>query len=228
MAHPAQEFVCVCVAETIIRPSFRAGTRVFQSHDVKLPVDIRSGLGNYHMVRENFIAPPIKPRMAVDFDKLNAQSLAADGIDVQLGDKTIEQLFKTYVKDKTDVEWTNEYNRRKALGETAQQLIDNPPFGREQRKVSKMTNFAEQAVDLDTKINRLGSSIKQGRDESKLDMANIAAEVARILGDIANLDAMTSAQLTAISAVINRLGLPKSPQTAGFTEYLQGDNIGSY
>ena len=103
-----------------------------------LPVDIQSGLGNYHMVRENFIAPPIKPRMAVDFDKLNAQSLAADGIKVQLGDKTIEQLFKTYVRDKTYVEWITEYNRRKAAGETAQQLIDNPLFEREQRKVSKM------------------------------------------------------------------------------------------
>ena len=207
--------------ETITRPSFRARTVIIKDYtDVKLPVDIRSGLGNYHMVREQFIAPPIKPRMAVDFDKLNAQSLAADGIKVQLGDKTIEQLFKTYIKDKTDVEWTTEYARRKAAGETAQQLRDNPPFGREQRKVSKMTNFAEQAVDLDTKINRLGSSIKQGRDESKLDLANIAVELTRIIGDIANLDAMTTAQLTTIKNIVDRLGIPKNYRTAGFTHRL--------
>ena len=130
--------------ETITRPAFRAGTVIIKDYtDVKLPTDIRSGLGNYTLIRENFVAPPLMPRVAVDFDKLNAQDLEAEGIKVQLGAKTIEQLFKTYVKDNTDVEWLNEYRRRRTAGETSQQLIDNPPFGREQRKVSKMTNFAE-------------------------------------------------------------------------------------
>jgi hypothetical protein len=204
--------------ETITRPAFRAGTVIIKDYtDVKLPTDIRRGLGNYTLIRENFVAPPLMPRVAVDFDKLNAQDLEAQGIKVQLGAKTIEQLFKTYVKDNTDVEWLNEYRRRRATGETSQQLIDNPPFGREQRKVSKITNFADQSVDLDTKLQRISSSVRQGRDETKVEMANIAAEVARILTNVGNLDTMTSAQLAAISAVINRMSLPKSPQTAGFT-----------
>lgn len=204
--------------ETITRPAFRAGTVIIKDYtDVKLPTDIRSGLGNYTLIRENFVAPPLMPRVAVDFDKLNAQDLEAQGIKVQLGAKTIEQLFKTYVKDKTDVEWLTEYNRRRTAGETTEQLRNNPPFGREQRKVSKITNFADQSVDLDTKLQRISSSVRQGRDETKVEMANIAAEVARILTDVGNLDAMTSTQLAAISAVINRMSLPKSPQTAGFT-----------
>lgn len=204
--------------ETITRPAFRAGTVIIKDYtDVQLPIDIRSGLGNYTLIRENFVAPPLMPRAAVDFDKLNAQDLEAQGIKVQLGERTIEQLFKTYVKDKTDVEWLNESNRRRTAGETPEQLRNNPPFGREQRKVSKITNFADQSVDLDTKLNRISSSVRQGRDETKVEMANIAAEVARILTDVGNLDAMTSTQLAAISAVINRMSLPKSPQTAGFT-----------
>ena len=175
--------------ETITRPAFRAGTVIIKDYtDVKLPTDIRSGLGNYTLIRENFVAPPLMPRVAVDFDKLNAQDLEAQGIKVQLGAKTIEQLFKTYVKDKTDVEWLTEYNRRRTAGETIEQLRNNPPFGREQRKVSKMTNFAEQSVDLDTKLQRISSSVRQGRDETKVEMANIAAEIARILTDVGNLD----------------------------------------
>ena len=207
--------------ETITRPAFRAGTVIIKDYtDVQLPTDIRSGLGNYHMIRENFIAPSLIPRTAVDFDKLNAQDLESQGIKVQLGEKTIEQLFKTYVKDKTDVEWLTEYNRRKTGGETAQQLLYNPPLGREQRKVSKMTNFAEQGVDLDTKLQRISSAVRQGRDESKVEMANIAAEMARILGDLTNFDNWTTAQLTTIKNTVDRLGIPKNYRTARFMHRL--------
>ena len=74
--------------ETITRPAFRAGTVIIKDYtDVQLPTDIRSGLGNYHMIRENFIAPSLIPRTAVDFDKLNAQDLESQGIKVQLGEK---------------------------------------------------------------------------------------------------------------------------------------------
>ena len=83
-----------------------------------------------------------------------------------------------------------------------------------------MTNFAEQAVDLDTKINRLGSSIRQGRDESKLDLADIAVEMTRILGDLTNFDNWTTAQLTTIKNIVDRLGIPKNYRTAGFTHRL--------
>ena len=52
-----------------------------------------------------------------------------------------------------------------------------------------------------------------------MELANIAVEVALILGNIANLDAMTTAQLT-IKNIVDRLGIPKNYRTAGFTHRL--------
>ena len=76
------------------RPSFLAGT-------VKNGVDVigsiknrREGNGNWELKRNNFLAPQIKGREMIDFEKLQAQDISEGGIKVQFGEEhRIEEVY---------------------------------------------------------------------------------------------------------------------------------------
>jgi hypothetical protein len=189
------------------RPAFRSGDRANVNNNVEMPKNKRSGDGNRNMVRNNFISPPIRGREELDFEKLQAQDISEGGIKVQLGDKTIEQLFKIQVPDPTDIEWINEYNRRIAANETPDDLAQMPPFGRPQRQVSQTKNFAQQGMQLNERVDMLSAAVLQGRTESKEDMGRVMASIANILGSVRDVEQLTSANFSSLRRVIASINI---------------------
>jgi hypothetical protein len=176
----------------INRPSFKSGSSVINKMNYVAPLEnVRLGVGNRNIVRNNFIAPPIRSREIIDFERLQAQDIEMGGIKVQFGDKTIEKLFKIQIDDKTDIAWVDERNRRLASGETETQINNNPPFGREQRKVNKMTNFGEQNLSLEDKIEQIAVAVKQGNSETIGEMGKMAVAISALLGNVDTLSKMT-------------------------------------
>ena len=202
------------------RPAFRSGDRANVNNNVEMPKNKRTGDGNRNMVRNNFISPPIRGREELDFEKLQAQDISEGGIKVQLGDKTIEQLFKIQVPDPTDIEWLDEYNRRIDDGETPDDLVAMPPFGRPQRQVSQTKNFAQQGESVNNQVEILTAAVLQGHTETKEQMAEITASVARILGSNNNLQQLSRSNMGSLQEIIRRMNVPKNYRSAGFLHQL--------
>lgn len=204
-------------AFNLSRPAFKSGTILKQPKLTdSIILEKREGLGNKDITRSNFISPPIKGREVLSFERLQAQDIETGGIKVQLGDKTIEKLFKIQVDDPTDKKWVDEKNRRMALGETLEQIKNNPPLGRPQRKVSKMTNFGAQGLSIDDKIEQLKRATEQGQAESKRDMAQLIANAALLVSNVQGLQLLSQAAINDLRATILRLNIPKNYRAMGF------------
>ena len=80
----------------LIRPAYRLGTAVFEQFECahlnnnnvrlnerQLPANTRNGIGNYTITRRNFDASVISPRIAGDFDRLQALDIETQGAKVQ-------------------------------------------------------------------------------------------------------------------------------------------------
>jgi hypothetical protein len=139
------------------------------------------------------------------------------GVKVQLGDKTLQQLFGIQVVDKTDTAWLKEYNRRKTAGESDEQLKSFPPFGRTQRKVKKSVNFAQQGLQLEDKIEMLKTAVSSNHIENKQEIADVSTQIAILLGTTADLDTLTNKNLLEIKNIASRLNIPRNWRTAGLT-----------
>lgn len=203
------------------RPRFLTETdRHIQKVNVELPRNNREGNGNREMMRNNFIAPPIRGREMLDFEKLQAQDIATGGIKVQLGDKTIEKLFKIQVEDPTDLEWIAEYKLRKANGESEASIKQSPPFGRPQRQVTRMRNIGKIGQNLNNDIETLTAAVLQSATETKSEIGNIVATLAKILGTEDNIKQLTEKSLEAIKKVSIRVNIPGDYRVAGFKQRL--------
>jgi hypothetical protein len=203
----------------IKRPSFKSGIEKTKQSNPQFK-NIRSGTGNYDIRRNNYLAPGIKGRQAIDFEQLQIQEIENAGIKVQLGDKTLKQLFNIQVLDKTDELWINEYNRRKSAGESDQQINASPPFGRLQRKVNKYVNFASQGLMLEDKLELLKTAMSSNHIENQEELAKISSSVAILLGNQQSLEKLTSNDLAEIKNISNRMFIPKDYISAGFKERL--------
>jgi len=202
----------------INRPSFKSGTVVEPNIPVSnLRSNERDGLGNRRIVRNNFISPQIRGREVLNFERLQAQDIEQAGVKVQLGDKTIEKLFKVQVGDPTDRRWLEERTRRMAAGETEEELKSNPPFGRPQRTINKMVNFGAQGLSVDDKIESIKAAVEQGNADNRNEMAQVTAQVALLLGNVDNLRNITRAGIDNLSRTIQRMFVPKEWRAMGFT-----------
>lgn len=205
----------------INRPSFKNGTDVLKdTANPLLPDYNRHGHGNRNIIRKEFLAPPIRGREVLNFERLQAEDLEQGGIKVQLGDKTIEKLFKIQVADKTDQSWIDEKNRRLAQGETEAQILANPPFGRPQRKVSRNVNFAQQGLDITDKLETLQTAIVQGAGENKADLAQIAAQLALVVGNSDDMKQINAENEKQIQQILKRVSIPRDYRAAGFKHRL--------
>lgn len=211
----------------IQRPSFRLGTTKTQSVVVK-PTDLqkinkRSGLGNYDITRRNFEASEIRPRIAGDFDKLQAIDIETQGAKIQLSDKTIEELFKTKVGDKTDTQWLAEKARLTALytarGMTMQQiereLEVNKPLGREQRKITSNQNIGQSSLSLVDKLEEIKHEVEDGRAESRAQQAVLTAQLALIFADTQAISQLSQQQFQGLAQTVARLNLPRNHKQIG-------------
>jgi len=210
---------------SIERPSFKSSTEVLKDFsNPLLPNYDRRGHGNRNIMRKEFLAPDIKGREVLNFERLQAQDLEEGGIKVQLGDKTIEKLFKIQVADSTDRSWIDEKNRRLAAGETDEQIRMNPPFGRPQRKVSKNVNFAQQGLDMTDKLETLQTAIVQGAAESKADLAQVAAQLALVVGNADDMKQVNAENRAQIDEILKRVAIPRDWRAAGFKHRLYSVN----
>lgn len=201
----------------IARPSFKSGTTVNKMGSVApLTQNNRRGLGNRDITRSNYIAPPIKGREILSFERLQAQDISEGGIKVQLGDKTIEKLFKVQIDDPTDIKWVEAKNARLAAGETLEQINANPPFGRPQRKVSRMTNFGAQGLSIDDRMEQLKVAVNQGNADNRTEIAQLIANTAMLLGNVGQLQNMTQTGFNNLRQAIGRMNIPKHWRAMGF------------
>jgi len=206
------------------RPSYLAGTSRSPSPRVpNLKPSRRSGLGNRRLTRPSFEAPEIRPR-DVDFDKLAAADIEKSGIKVQLGQKTLEQLFKIQVPDPTDVEWIAEKKARIANGESEEDIKANPPFGRQQRTIAKMTNFGSTQLNLDEKIQTLKQAVQRGFADNTTTQVRVIAKLAEILQDQDDLIHLTKFGFQIIREAIEQMAIPKNWRDMGIPTRLVSFN----
>jgi len=203
---------------SIARPAFKSGTIVEPDKSIpRLRGNDRDGMGNKRIVRNNFIAPEIRGREVLSFERLQALDIEQAGIKVQLGDKTIEKLFKVQVGDPTDRTWLEERDRRLAAGETEEQLRENPPLGRPQRTINKMVNFGAQGLSTDDKIESIKAAVEQGNADNRNEMGQIIAQTALLLGNLNNLRNITQTGMNNLRQAIHRMFIPKHWRAMGFT-----------
>ena len=216
----------------LIRPAYRLGTAVFEHsnnnvnvrlNERQLPANTRNGIGNYTITRRNFDASVISPRIAGDFDRLQALDIETQGAKVQLSDKTIEELFKMKIPDKTDTNWIAEKNRlvvdyvaRGMTPEQIQQELEiNKPLGREQRKIKSSQNFAEASLSVGDKIEEIKNQVVDGRVESRAQQVALVAQIALLLADTRAIEALTRIQLGDLARTIATLRLPTDHKLMG-------------
>lgn len=201
------------------RPRFLTETNEHkQTVNVVMPENNRGGTGNFEMRRNNFIAPPIRGREMLDFEKLQAQDIASAGVKVQLGDKTIEKLFKIQVEDPTDLEWIAEYKARRAAGESKESIKRMPPFGRPQRQITRMRNIGQIGQNLNNDIETLSAAVLQNATENKAEIGQVVATLAKILSSEENIKQLTEKNLEAIKKVSIRVAIPADYRVAGFKQ----------
>lgn len=212
----------------IQRPSFRIGTTQIKHEDPSQKfTNKRNGLGNHDITRRNFDASEIRPRI-IDFEKLQAIDLETQGVKIQLGERTIEELFKTKVGDTTDTKWIEEKDRLtadyKARGMSTQEiereLEVNKPLGREQRKVTSSQNIGQSNLSVADKIQEIKQEVVDGRAESRLQQATLTGQLTLIFANTQVIENFTKLQLIDLSRTVARLNIPRNYQQMGFPRFV--------
>jgi DNA segregation ATPase FtsK/SpoIIIE-like protein len=205
------------------RPAFKSNIHNLNFNAQQIPKDKRAGLGNYDITRHNFNAPEIQPRMALDFDKIQAIDIENFGSKIQLSEKTIEELFHTRIPDNQDTQWLREKARLivvyQARGLTPQQieleLNNNKPLGREQRTIKSHQNIGQSALSMADKLYEIKQEIEEGRAESRTQQAILTGQLSLVLNDITALSNLTQSQVINMTVIISRLNLPTTHQQFG-------------
>ena len=201
----------------IDRPAFLADTETVSPSAPVLRGNNRKGIGNREIVRDNFMASKIMGRKLINFDKLAAIDLENEGVKIQLGERTISELFTIRLPDPQDKKWLTEKARMTARftakGLTSEQILRefqvNKPLGREQRTISSKSNIASHTVlTLGEKLSEIEREIRDGRAESRGQQAVMVGHIANIISATKSLEGMNKAQLVRLSKTIRRLDIP--------------------
>lgn len=211
----------------IVREGFRAGTQ--RVPDEKIPslkqlLTQRKGLGNRDITRPNFNAPRVLPRDPVDFDGIRAIDVAKFGQKVQLSQKTLDELIMMNMADPTDRTWIAEFNRRKLAGESKEDILANPPFGRPQRTVRKRVNIAEASLSTNEKLNAIDALVREGKTETLAQRGLIANMLTQILDDNERINNMNDADFQRVLRAIAKIDMPAPFRDAGIKQRLYDIN----
>lgn len=150
-------------------------------------VDKREGIGNYEAYRDNFRQKAILSRNEPDSNQSFAQQRAVDiekqGLKIQLGEKTIQDLFWTRVPDETDTEWLAEKLRLVAIG-----MMNALPFNRQQRQKTVKQNLGALSITQAGTSNNLVSTIlqqiNQNRIQNSTDLLLLRDNYTKLLGGL--------------------------------------------
>lgn len=181
------------------------------------------------LFRQKSIPPPFKPNNnwgdAVDlierpiFDAVQDSSEIAAStfepyykrLEVELGDKTLNKVLKIDKKDVNDLEWLNEYKRRKALGESDEQLKRFPPFGRKQNTIRVERTF-NNAGSFDTKLKILNKEM----DKSSANELELAKQLTVLLKDV---DELTKLQFQLVRGLVEKFETEFTLKNFGFDRF---------
>lgn len=222
------------------RPSFIAGTIDKQkSSDVTLnkflKLNQREGIGNNEIVRPSFLAQPPIPRMTKEFEQLQLLSADEAGQLIKPGDTSLSYKTRVQIPDATDFKWIDEKKRLTAMYRTQftdagypldqiQALINreleiNKPLGREQRKITKITDDVANinSLDIKQKLDEIIQEIKDGRGENVVEKQQITTQLALILTDTNRIDRLTRLQLSGLGRSLARIGFPTTYERLGLT-----------
>ena len=202
----------------ITRPGMLVKTQVIKdTKHVPMPKNQRSGYGNYEIKRNNFLAPEVAPRMFIGFDELKNFDVQQFGQLVQLGDKSLKNLLGVKIPDQTDTQWIEEYNRRKRMGESDDQLKRNLPLGRPQRTIDKNVSLGETSNTLQGNMNIIKAVLESGQAESRDDRASLGRQIVDILAQLRDLGVQLDPRnLSVLIRAVGKIGMPPNWDDAGF------------
>ena len=189
-----------------------------QADDISGLKNKRGGTGNYFIARQNYEIPQPRSRVDnLDFDRLRALDIQNNGIKIQLGDKTLSEMFHVQLDDPTDVTWIAEKNRmvaeykRRGLSDQdiLRELDANKPLGREQRKVSKMQNFNMSNMTVAQKIEELKQEVVEGRADNDATKAFIVANLGLTLQKVEDLAKLTQKEIQDVVNTMSTMHIPK-------------------
>ena len=207
----------------IVRPSFNNDTININSNVMPImPPEAVANIGNT-ILRPNFISPEIQSRTVVDFDKLKAIDIENEGIKVQLGQSTIDELFKSRAPDPRDVSWLREKARMirgfKRDGMNANQikieLQTNKPLGREQRTIEVKHNVAHSKLSTASKLVEIQQEIKDSRGVSRTQQATLIGQLALVMDKTDDLETLTREQLSDLGASMAQINVPTNFKRLG-------------
>ena len=180
-----------------------------KSRPIKL-INKKASLGDHYLRRPAFLSSNPKPRYVPDFDKLRSQLDEQEGVKVRLGPGTVQKLTNIQIDDPEDEQWINEYNRRKATGETDDQLKASPPLGRLQKK--KYVNVAEnQKLELKDELERLRQKVMSG-------LSNLEKKQSLVtLADVATTP-LNPTDLNQMKLILDTLKLDTNPKSWGMPD----------
>ena len=207
----------------IDRPGFYDNTPAKPIRADPLTPNVRRGIGNYVIHRPGFESAKIAPRTVSTSENLRARDLSENGLKVQFGEKTFDEIFSVRVPDPTDVEWIAEKDRlvamwkAKGLDDEAirHELEVNKPLHRAQRTVKSEHNLATSQLDVSTKLDRIIKEVKEGRAESVAEQAYITGMLVNILRDTSSIENLTHRELTNLGSMFKRLHLPTEHKKMG-------------
>jgi len=128
---------------------------------------------------------------------------------IRINDESIKKLLAEEVPDKEDFAWLAEYRRRRANGETEEQLRDYPPLGRKQRTVKKSRadlDSASRLLKRETKavLDRLEQDVKDGKADTEAGFTRIYTA----LGNVASKTAAVEDRLQ-LERIVKSMNLPQ-------------------
>ena len=175
----------------------------------------RRGLGNRRITRPaNALRSPPISRLVTDYDKMRALDVELYGKQVRISDQTINKIMYIDVPDTSDIEWIKERTRRKALGETDEQLRADPPLGRPQRTLKRKINLASPFITPQQNLAILKARVENGMTENQEDLAELGQSVFKTLLGIQSGDISTDRMKDVIS-FIQLLELSGPPEIQG-------------
>ena len=220
---------------SIKRPAYKSGVATIRQKKADSIDDInrRNGLGNKRIVRPSFLSPPVKPRITLEFDKLQLLNIQEAGENIRTTEGKLGYTTNIQIPDITDFEWLREQTRLRAVlraqftaagfpanevpAMITRELQINKPLGREQRTVSSTTDDVANNDKMNTKnkLTKIVRDVREGRAETRLGQQAITGQLVNILQDTQAISNLTNIQLSGLGEALGRIGVPTSYKKLG-------------
>jgi len=220
----------------IKRPAFKEGTVDYTQKEAdELPENIRFGTGNREIVRNNFLAPPIKARFTGDFDALQALDIAEIGKPEAITDNKLGYFTQIKIPDPNDFTWLREKRRLEGIytrrftnagfdpdeipAMVARELEINKPLGRDQRTINKSSDSISSENRLNTaqKLREIVQEVQQGRVDNRAAQVAVTQQLIDIFKDTQTISNLTQTQSKDLGIALARLGIPTDYKKLGLT-----------